>query len=55
MALRPFGGPKTAQLYEGLLRLHINPTLGDKLLVEITSRHVRQWHTKLVEHGAGWS
>ncbi|MEU4331205.1 Shedu anti-phage system protein SduA domain-containing protein [Nonomuraea dietziae] len=47
--------PKTAQLYEGLLRLHINPTLGDKLLVEITSRHVRQWHTKLVEHGSGSS
>ncbi|MEU4718228.1 hypothetical protein AB0G06_01220 [Nonomuraea dietziae] len=39
----------------GLLRLHINPTLGDMLLVEITSRHVRQWHTKLVEHGPGSS
>ncbi|MEV4059518.1 hypothetical protein [Nonomuraea dietziae] len=34
--------PKTAQLYEGLLRLHINQTLGDTLLVEITSRHVRR-------------
>lgn len=47
--------PKTAQLYEGLLRLHINPTLGDKLLVEISTRHVRQWHTRLVEHGPGSS
>lgn len=29
--------PKTAQLYEGLLRLHVNPTLGDKLLVDDVS------------------
>jgi integrase len=47
--------PKTAQLYEGLLRLHINPVLGDKLLVEISSRHIRQWHTKLGESGPGAS
>ncbi|MEV4249147.1 site-specific integrase [Streptosporangium canum] len=47
--------PKTAQLYEGLLRLHITPTLGDKLLMEITSRHVRQWHTKLLDGGPGVS
>jgi hypothetical protein len=40
--------PKTAQLYEGLLRLHILPTLGDKLLSEITSRQIRQWHTRLL-------
>lgn len=47
--------PKTAQLYEGLLRLHIAPTFGEKLLAEITSRHVRQWHTKLLEGGPGTS
>lgn len=47
--------PKTAQLYEGLLRLHINPSLGDKLLVDITARHVRQWHTKLTQNGPGAS
>lgn len=43
--------PKTAQLYEGLLRLHINPVLGDRFLSEITARHVRQWHTKLLGEG----
>ncbi|MBG0827555.1 site-specific integrase [Planomonospora sp. ID67723] len=43
--------PKTAQLYEGLLRLHILPAFGNKLLIEITSRHVRQWHTKLLSDG----
>lgn len=47
--------PKTAQLYEGLLRLHIFPALGHKPLSEITSRHVRQWHTKLVNDGPGAS
>ncbi|GAA4596116.1 site-specific integrase [Planotetraspora phitsanulokensis] len=47
--------PKTAQLYEGLLILHINPTLGSKPLAEITSRHVRQWHTRLVERSPGAS
>ncbi|GHE30310.1 putative prophage phiRv2 integrase [Streptosporangium violaceochromogenes] len=48
--------PKTAQLYEGLFRLHITPALGDKLLLEITPRHVRQWHTRLLgEDGPGAS
>ncbi|MEV0594646.1 N-terminal phage integrase SAM-like domain-containing protein [Nonomuraea cavernae] len=47
--------PKTAQLYEGLLRRHIMPTFGEKPLTEITSRHVRQWHTKLLESGPGAS
>lgn len=47
--------PKTAQLYEGLLRLHINPTFGDKLVTEISNRRVRQWHTRLIEDGPGAS
>lgn len=47
--------PKTAQLYEGVLRLHIFPALGHRPLSEITSRHVRQWHTKLVNDGPGAS
>ncbi|MEV0581308.1 tyrosine-type recombinase/integrase [Nonomuraea sp. NPDC050310] len=47
--------PKTVQLYEGLLRLHINPTLGDKLLVDITARLIRQWHTQLTNDGPGSS
>jgi integrase len=47
--------PKTAQLYEGLIRLHLNPTFGDKLLTDITSRQVRVWHTRLTDHGPGAS
>ncbi len=48
--------PKTAQLYEGLLRPHIDPVLGDRFLSEITARHVRQWHTRLLgEDGPGAS
>ncbi|MGH8834468.1 MAG: tyrosine-type recombinase/integrase [Actinomycetes bacterium] len=47
--------PKTAQLYEGLLRLHINPTLGEFLLTEVTSRQIRQWHSSLVASGLGAS
>ncbi|WP_062431320.1 tyrosine-type recombinase/integrase [Herbidospora daliensis] len=47
--------PKTEQLYEGLLRLHINPTFGECMLTEITSRQVRVWHTGLTKHGLGAS
>ncbi|MEU9890916.1 tyrosine-type recombinase/integrase [Sphaerisporangium sp. NPDC051011] len=47
--------PKTAQLYEGLLRLHINPALGGKHLSAISSRDVRQWHTSLLNDGPGAS
>ncbi|GAA1015642.1 putative prophage phiRv2 integrase [Acrocarpospora pleiomorpha] len=47
--------PKTAQLYEGLLRLHINPIFGEKELTKITSRSIRIWHTKLTEDGPGAS
>ncbi|MBO4270750.1 tyrosine-type recombinase/integrase [Microbispora triticiradicis] len=47
--------PKAAQLHEGLLRLHIESTSGDKLVTEIGNRHVRQWHTGLLDDGPGAS
>ncbi len=36
--------PRTRELYEGLLRLHILPVLGDSLLVDLTPARVRAWH-----------
>src|SRR5690625_4815781 len=37
--------PKTEQLYEGLLRNHLNPTFGDMALSDIKEAHVRKWRT----------
>ncbi|MBV2362253.1 tyrosine-type recombinase/integrase [Streptomonospora nanhaiensis] len=37
--------PKTAQLYEGLLRIHLNPFFGDMSLNDIKEAHVRKWRT----------
>jgi hypothetical protein len=36
--------PRSRQLYEGLLRLHLLPTLGKLALKDVTSPRVRQWH-----------
>lgn len=38
---------KTRQLYEGLLRLHINSTFESVSVSEIHPHHVRRWHTEL--------
>jgi integrase len=45
--------PKTRQLYEGLLRLHILPTFAGMALAEIQGRHVRRWHKELLDGGPG--
>ncbi|GLU50127.1 tyrosine-type recombinase/integrase [Nocardiopsis ansamitocini] len=37
--------PKTEQLYEGLLRLHLNPTFEHMLIKDIREAHVRTWRT----------
>lgn len=37
--------PRTVELYEDLLRLHISPQLGGMPLGQITPTEVRQWHT----------
>ncbi|MGX9295209.1 tyrosine-type recombinase/integrase [Tsukamurella paurometabola] len=39
--------PKTREHYEQLLRLHINPTFGDRPLKAITPDAVRAWHATL--------
>jgi integrase len=45
--------PKTRQLYEGLLRLHILPTFQSMTVAEIRDRHVRRWHKELLDNGPG--
>ncbi|WP_298455290.1 site-specific integrase [uncultured Cellulomonas sp.] len=52
---RPGLRPKTRQLYEGLVRLHITPALGGYDLVSITPARVRTWRAGLVESGLGQS
>ncbi len=49
--------PRTADLYQRLLTLHILPTLGDTQLKALTPARVREWHRRAVDHhrahGAG--
>ncbi len=47
--------PRTLELYEGLLRLHILPTFGPVHLNRITSAAVRSWHAGLRRGGVGES
>lgn len=53
VAERPGLRPKTRQLYEGLVRLHILPTLGTRTLAEITPPRVRSWRADLLAGGLG--
>ncbi|MGH1492071.1 MAG: site-specific integrase [Acidimicrobiales bacterium] len=39
--------PRTIELYELQLRLHINPTLGDAKVARLKPAHVREWHSNL--------
>jgi integrase len=39
--------PRTAALYESMLRRLILPTLGDAPMVTLTPAEIRQWHTEL--------
>jgi integrase len=40
--------PRTRELYEGLLRLHLVPSFGQVELGAVTPSAVRQWHAKLM-------
>ena len=40
--------PRTRELYELQLRLHIEPTLGTARLAKLQPAHVRQWHAQLL-------
>ncbi|MEU4833310.1 site-specific integrase [Streptosporangium sp. NPDC023615] len=50
---RPGLRPKTVQLYEGLLRLHLVPTFGNLAVSEIKAAHVRKWRKTLLDGGVG--
>jgi integrase len=43
--------PKTAQLYELLLRLHLNPTFGEMGIGNVRQEHVRAWRTAELRTG----
>ncbi|MGH3574768.1 MAG: tyrosine-type recombinase/integrase [Pseudonocardiaceae bacterium] len=43
----------TAERYEGILRNHVQPYLGDRALFEIKEPVVRQWRKKLHDAGVG--
>jgi hypothetical protein len=57
MAKRRFGRvrkrPRTLTLYSGLVRNHINPTLGDKPLRTLTAAMLRAWRQSLLDGGLG--
>jgi integrase len=53
VAERPNLRPKTLQLYEGLVRLHMTPTLGSLTIQEITEPRVRRWRKDLLDAGVG--
>jgi integrase len=50
---RPGLRPKTVQLYGGLLRLHIEPTLGLLALGDLNPAQIRRWRADLLEAGVG--
>ncbi len=41
--------PRTRENYDGMLRLHILPTLGGVELARVTPSSVRRWHAELVK------
>lgn len=51
LALRPDLRPRTQELYEGFLRLHILPTLGPVELGSVTPAKIRAWHAGLIAAG----
>jgi integrase len=53
IAERPGLSPRTVTLYDGLVRLHIAPTLGRFDLVDLTPARVRSWRKELLDGGLG--
>jgi integrase len=53
IAQRPRLAPRTVGLYESLLRLHIEPTLGSLHLATLTPARVRSWRAALLDAGVG--
>jgi integrase len=48
---RPQLRPRTVELYEGLLRNHINPSLGATQMNQLTSARVREWRAIMLRGG----
>lgn len=46
---RRITSPRTRERYEGALRLHIVPQLGDVAMNKVTPSMIRNWHADLVE------
>jgi Phage integrase, N-terminal SAM-like domain len=55
VAERPHLRPKTVQLYEGLVRLHMVPVLGKLAVAVITTATVRRWRGHCSTPGSGRS
>jgi len=53
VAERPNLRPKTVQLYEGLVGLHLVPVLGMFAVVDIREATVRRWRKFLLDSGVG--
>jgi integrase len=47
--------PKTKELYDGFLRLHILPSLGAVPLSQLNTARIRSWHATLLATGPGAS
>ncbi|WP_246503115.1 N-terminal phage integrase SAM-like domain-containing protein [Nonomuraea muscovyensis] len=45
--------PKTLQLYEGLHRIHLVPTFGNRTMSEIKEAHIRKWRKARLDEGIG--
>ena len=43
--------PRTRELYDGLVRLHIEPDLGSVELGRLTPSMIRRWHSRLLTSG----
>ncbi|WP_219516815.1 tyrosine-type recombinase/integrase [Nonomuraea ceibae] len=48
---RPGLRPKTVQLYEDLLRIHLVPTFGNCAMSEIKVANIRRWRKQLLDNG----
>jgi integrase len=53
VAERPHLRPKTVQLYNGLVRLHMAPAFGSLTIQQITEPRVRRWRKSLLDAGLG--
>jgi integrase len=43
--------PRTRELYEGLLRLHVLPDLGGEQIARLTPPRIRSWHAAMLKAG----